>query len=162
MDDPLKQRSDITIVLVFFTALAIVGVVFGGFVVHDYAKARASAAWPAVEGVVLSRLEGDSARVRYAYSYQGRSYEARRVRVFTARFLKPAIKEFVPGETVRVYVNPKEPTFSVLQTGGAGLAFVLFSILAGACVFFGVGGVVWALSSTVPEEVAESLSATFQ
>ncbi len=149
MNEIVKSRSDVTIIILVFVALALVGIIAGGFVVQDYARARASHNWPAVDGVVLSRLQGDRATVRYAYSFEGRSYESRRVRVFSARFLKSAPRAYVPGESVRVYVDPEHPSFSVLRPGGAGLAFVVFCGLSGLCVFFGIGGVVWTFSDGV-------------
>ena len=154
MDQNVKNRSDITVVLVFFISLAIVGFLAGGFIVRDYAKARASAAWPTAEGVVLSKRANDRARVRYAYSVNGRSFESSRERVFTARFGRSTTEVYAPGQNVTVYFNPQMPNFSVLQPGGAGLAFVLLSLVSGACVFFGVGGVVWTLSETIAHEAS--------
>lgn len=159
MTAELKSKSDISIVLMFFAALGVLGVFSAGFVVHDYARARASASWPSVEGIVLSRLEGDHSRVRYVYSYDGRSYESTRERVFLARFLKPAPPNYLPGETLAVFVNPKNHAYAVLYPGGAGAAFVLFFILSGACVFFGVGGVVWTLSQGAGETFLAALDA---
>ena len=145
MQQSLHNRSEVTVVLMFFLALAIAGVAAAGFFVRDYANARASAAWPVVDGVVLSDLEGDTARLRYVYLIDGKTYESHRERVFSARFLKSAVRDYAPGETIEVYVNPENHSFAVLQPGGAGFAFILFSMLSGLCVFFGVGGVVWAL-----------------
>ena len=146
MPPELKTKSDISIVLIFFTALAIFGVAGGGFVVTDYARARSSLSWPAVEGIVLSRLDGETAPRRYVYSYDGRSYETTRRRNFMGLFLPAPHAELRPGQPVTVYVNPAEPDYAVLYPGGAGAAFVVLSLLAGCAVFFGVGGVVWALS----------------
>lgn len=157
MQEILKSRSEVTIVLVFFICLAILGVIAGGFFVQDYARARASAAWPIVDGVVLSNLEGDGARLRYVYLVDGKSYESSRERVFSARFLKSAARDYAPGETIEVYVNPKDHGFSVLQPGGAGAAFIFFSLLSGLCVFFGVGGVVWTLSQGATENLATAM-----
>lgn len=155
MEDPLKKRLDVTVVLILFFTLAIIGVAAAGFFVRDYSMARGSASWPTVNGVVLSRLEGAAARPRYVYSFDGKSYESNRVRVFTARFMKPSAHDLAPGDTVSVYVNPKKPSFSVLQPGGAGAAFVFFSLVSGLCVFLGVGGIVWTLSEGAAEEYAQ-------
>ncbi|NOX83957.1 MAG: DUF3592 domain-containing protein [Alphaproteobacteria bacterium] len=151
MDTTLKDRSDITVILVLFISLAIAGVLGGGFIVRDYAHARASVSWPQVDGVVLSQLGDGSKRLRYAYSIGGRTYESHRERFFTGRFSKSQALEYFPGETLTVYVDPQHHTFSVLKTGGAGAAFVLFSLFSGACIFFGVGGVVWTLSERAAE-----------
>jgi hypothetical protein len=148
MSAELKSKSDISIVLIFFTALAVFGIAGGGFFVHDYARARASVTWPRVDGVVLSQLDNERAHVRYVYSMDGRSYESTRERGFMARFTKNSSKDYRPGEAVVVYVNPEDHAYSVLYPGGAGAAFVFFSLLSGLAVFFGIGGVVWTLSRT--------------
>ena len=146
MPDELKNKSDVSIVLILFTALAVLGVAGGGFFVHDYARARARLNWPAVEGIVLSHLDGDSGRTRYVYSFDGRSFESTRERNFMARFMKTSNADLRPGESVTVYVNPDDHAYAVLYPGGASAAFVILSLLSGFSVFFGVGGVVWALS----------------
>ncbi|WP_425408342.1 DUF3592 domain-containing protein [Hyphococcus sp.] len=146
MSEELKSKSDISIVLFFFTALAVFGIAGGGFVVHDYARARASISWPAVEGVVLSQLEPQQSGLRYVYSIDGRSHESTRERVLLARFFHMSTPDYRPGESVTVYVNPANHSYAVLQPGGAGAAFVFFSVLSGVAVFFGLGGVVWTLS----------------
>lgn len=152
MSDELKSKSDVSIVLFFFTALAVLGVASGGFFAHDYARARASASWPAAEGIVLSQIDTTHARVRYVYSMDGRSFESTRERVFLSRFLRAPAQEYRPGESVVVFVNPEDHAYSVLHPGGAGAAFVFLSLISGLAVFFGVGGVVWALSRTARAE----------
>lgn len=154
MAPELKTKSDISIVLIVFTALAVLGVACGGFVVRDYARARASLAWPAVDGIVLSQLEGEAGRVRYVYSFDGRSHEATRTRNFMGWFMKVEAGEYRPGESVVVYVDPDEHAYSVLYPGGSSAAFVILSLLSGASIFFGVGGVVWALSRTREEALS--------
>lgn len=153
MTDIVKSRSDVTFVLLFFAGLALIGVVAGGYFVRDYARARVSSDWPIANGVVLSQLAGDNARVRYAYSFAGRSYQSTRERVFSARFVSLSARDYAPGEAVDVYVNPENPAFSVLQPGGAGIAFVLFSALSGLCIFIGVGGLVWTFSDGVDGDI---------
>ncbi|MEO1240607.1 MAG: DUF3592 domain-containing protein [Pseudomonadota bacterium] len=148
----LKTKSDFSIILIFFGALAVVGVFAGGAIVQDYARARASASWPTVDGIVLSQLESASNRVRYVYSMNGRSHESTRERVFLARFSTMANVDYLPGENVMVFVNPQDHSYSVLYPGGAGVAFVIFSILSGACIFFGIGGIVWTLSQSAGQQ----------
>ncbi len=152
MSAELKSKSDISIVLFFFTALAVFGFAGGGFFVHDYARARASQSWPAAEGIVLSRLQGEPSRVRYVYSVAGRSYESTRERVFLARLLNGPAGQYRPGQSLTVYVNPEEPAYAVIEPGGAGAAFILCSVLSGLAVFFGVGGVFWALTRSAGAE----------
>ncbi len=154
MPPELKTKSDVSIVLIFFTALAVLGVAGGGFVVRDYARARASLAWPTVEGIVLSQLDGETARLRYVYSFDGRSHESTRTRNFLAWFQKTESIKHYPGETVIVYVNPAEPAYSVIYPGGSSVAFVALSLMAGGAIFFGVGGVVWTVSRANAQEFA--------
>lgn len=149
MTSVVKSRSEVTFVLLFFVALAVIGIVGGGFFVRDFARARSSAGWPTAEGVVLSQLDKNSEQVRYAYSFAGRSYQSTRDRVFSARLLKSSSLDYSPGESIAVYVDPGDPSFSVLQPGGAGPAFVIFAVLSGICIFFGVGGVIWTFSEGV-------------
>ncbi len=149
MTTVVKSRSEVTFVLLFFAALAIIGILAGSFFVRDFARARASAAWPTADGVVLSQRAESSTQLRYAYSFDGRSYQSNRDRVFIARILKPALQDYVPGQTVAVFVDPKDPSYSVLQPGGAGLAFVFLTVMSGVCIFFGVGGVIWTFSEGV-------------
>ncbi len=155
MSTIVKSRSEVTFVLLFFVVLAIVGIACGGFFVRDFARARASAGWPTADGVVLSQLNQNSDKVRYAYSFAGRSYQSTRARMFSARLLKQSERDYVPGDTIAVYVDPSDPAFSVLQPGGAAPAFVVFALLSGICIFFGVGGVIWTFSEGVE---AQSLS----
>lgn len=139
-----------TIVLLIFIALAAFGIAGAGFVVHDYALARASSGWPVHEGIVLSRRPGAS-DLRYVYSVEGRSYESSRWRFFSARFLAGQRPRFGPGEIVEVHVNPKDHSQSVLQPGGAGAFFAIASIFFGACIFFGLGGIVRVLTLSSPQ-----------
>ncbi|WDI30598.1 DUF3592 domain-containing protein [Hyphococcus flavus] len=154
MSAELKSKSDISIVLFLFTALAVFGVAGGGYFVHDYARARASVSWPAVDGIVLSQLDDEHAKVRYVYSIGGRSYEATRERMFLSRLFSEKERDYRPGEKVTVYVNPQDHGFAVLRPGGAGVAFILCSILSGLAVFFGFGGVFWALSRSSDSDFA--------
>lgn len=142
----LKRKSDVSIILIVFTALAILGVAGGGFLVQDYARARASVTWPAVDGIVLSHLDGRARAVRYVYSIDGRSYESTRERGFLAYFMPIDRLDPRPGETVPVYVSPENHEYAVLYPGGSDIAFIMLSILSGAAIFFGVGGVIWILS----------------
>lgn len=149
MTNTEKSRSAITYVLLLFVLLAVSGVVGGGFFVKDYARARASLSWPSTQGVVLSDLKGNSKKVRYVYAFEGRSYQSTRERVFSAQFMKVAERVYTPGDAVTVYVNPADPSFSVLQPGGASIAFVVSCILSGVLIFIGVGGTIWTFSDGV-------------
>lgn len=147
MEDSLKNRSDVSVVLIFFIALTVFGVIAAGYAVNDYSRARASAAWPVYEGVVLSRRSRGDDEMRYVYSVDGRSYEGKRIRFFSGFLSRDddALRAG-PGERVRVYVDPEKHDFAVLAPGGAGVVFVVASIFAGACIFLGVGGIVRTLT----------------
>lgn len=141
MDEGLYERARISVILVFFTALAIFGAAAVGAAVNDYARARASLSWPVAEGVVLEARK--SAPVRYIYSVDGMPYEATRIGFFTGRLRRPDVQEpLTPGARVDVYVSPREPSFSVLRPGGAGWLFALVFLAGGLGVFIGIGGIV--------------------
>ncbi len=144
----LKEKSRISVVLFFFTTLAIVGVIGVGFIVSDYAKARGSFSWMVVEGVVLSERKGDG--LRYVYSVNGHTYEGTRQRLFTARMpFRKEQTDHAPGDKIDVFVSPKDPSYSILEQGGSGIVFACFFLFSGACVFVGVGGIVRTLETTV-------------
>ncbi len=150
MEDTLKNRSDVSVVLLFFIALTIFGVLGAAFIVKDYARARASTAWPVYEGIVLSRRESGQA-LRYVYSVDGHTYEARRRRFMTALLSQPENEITGPGETVSVYVDPMDHDVAVLHPGGSGGFFAVVSLFFGAAVFFGVGGIVRTLTLAAVE-----------
>ena len=122
MEETLKNRSDVSVVLLFFIGLTIFGVLGAAFIVKDYASARASTAWPVYEGIVLSQREG-AETLRYVYSVDGHTYEGNRRRFVTAFFTAGESEAAGAGETVRVYVDPKKHDVAVLQPGGAGGLF---------------------------------------
>jgi len=162
MNADIKHKSEVSVVLAFFAALALIGIAGAGFIVDDYAKARASTAWSIVEGVVLSNRPGEGPGPRYVYSVGGRSYEAVRRRFFVARFSGSPLQVLQPGEAIPVYVSPKDASVSVLQPGGAGAVFVLFSIISGLCVFTGVGGIIRTLIETARESASTDDRVEFQ
>ncbi len=162
MHETLKSRSDVTVVLIFFVCLALAGILAGSFFVRDYARARASISWLAVDGVVLSRLDHEPTQLRYAYSVDGRTYESSRERVFNAQFLQSESRNYLPGEIITIFVDPQNHSFSVVETGGASVAFVFFSLVSGICIFFGVGGIVWTLSEGAAEEIRMAADGAYQ
>ena len=143
MDNVAQTRSDFSVIFLFFAILAVIGVVGAGFIVNDYGRARASAAWPVHEGIILSSSANE--HLRYVYSVGGKSYEGRRIRFFSSAPFQKTDKPG-PGEVVRVYVDPKDASFSVLEPGGAGGFFAVSSIFLGLFVFLGVGGIVRTLT----------------
>lgn len=152
MHEEEKKRADIAIVLIFFMSLALAGLVGAGFVINDYAQARASSSWPVREGIVLNSDYGRG--LRYVYSVEGKSYESERAQFFTA-FWQPEEHTYEPGDVVEVYYNPSVPETSVLRAGGAGLFFATLSVIFGSFVFLGIGGVVRTLLANAPMAVNE-------
>lgn len=151
MPEEIKTKSDVSIVLFLFMALAVIGLVGGAFVVHDYARARASVSWPTVEGIVLSQIDDKHAPIRYVYSFDGMSYESTRERWLMTRMPKGGAVDYKPGEAVVVYVHPQEHSYSVLYAGGASYLFVLLSVISALSMFFGIGGILWTLTNTDDE-----------
>lgn len=145
MNEITKTQTDISLVLVMFIVMALIGVVAGGFVVRDYSRARASAAWPIYEGIVLSHRQNETG-LRYVYSVGGRTYEGDRARFFSGILEDKQSIDAGPGETVDVFVNPEDPEGAVLQPGGSGGFFLVLSAFCGALIFFGIGGVVRTLA----------------
>ncbi|WP_411818725.1 DUF3592 domain-containing protein [Hyphococcus sp. DH-69] len=151
MPTEIKRKSDVSIVLFLFIALAVIGLIGGAYFVHDFARARASMSWPTVEGIVLSKLDDERADIRYVYSYDGMSYESTRERWLLTKMPKGGAVDYNPGESVTVYVHPQEHSYAVLYPGGAGLLFVVCSVLSGLSIFFGIGGILWTLTNTEDE-----------
>lgn len=140
MPDEARQKAELTVVLSFFTLLALSGLVLIGVIVNDFACARASHHWPSVDGVVLSESGGGA--VRYAYIHKGESYEAERVAFFTGGFSKDLSRTYRPGQSVRVYVDPEKPSAAVIAPGGSSLVFLASALLCGLLVFIGAGGLI--------------------
>ena len=150
MEDALKTRSDVSVVLLFFIGLTIIGILGAAFIVKDYARARASTTWPVYDGIVLSPRDGGGA-LRYVYSVEGRTYEGNRRRFFSAVLSSQDYKSVGPGETISVFVDPADHDTAVVQPGGAGAFFAVMSFLFGAGVFFGVGGIIRTLTIAAAE-----------
>lgn len=158
MEDTLKNRSDVSVVLLFFIALTIFGVLGAAFIVKDYSRARASTAWPVYDAIMLSPRESRQA-LRYVYSVDGQTHEASRRRFTTALLLSTKNELAGPGATVSVYVDPNDHDVAVLHPGGSGGFFAIVSLFFGASVFFGVGGIVRTLTLAAVENT-DAQSAT--
>jgi hypothetical protein len=116
-------------------------------------RARATAHWPRVGGRILTRSvhpgsmqRGDQAPdIRYEYEVNGQRYESAQLDV-TGRFggtpgrVAQALMRYEPGQKVRVYYDPEDPSRAVLETSvdaslyfriafGVVIAFLGFSFL---------------------------------
>ena len=151
MTSNLKSRSDVTAILMLFAVMAVIGIGASGFVVSDFARSRASLAWPVSEGVVLSRREDGRGRLRYAYHYDGETFQSGRKRTFAGYFIDAQMPTLRPGDYVQVHVNPRRPEYAVLHPGGSNIAFVVAMFIGTVCSFLGIGGVVWTLTGGARE-----------
>jgi hypothetical protein len=142
MVEKSERAADFGVALGAFALMAALGAFIGAVAVKDFARARASLAWPPVVGVVLSKSAADIADVRYAYVAGGRGHEATRVRFLTGLVFAAPTRDLRPGEEVTVFVDPGDPAFSVLRPGGSGLVFAGAAFGAAAFVFFGVAGII--------------------
>lgn len=135
---PAGNRAPAPLRWIFFLALV---ALICGLVVHaawfwfvEQERARASASWPAVDGVFERRsVPGalDSRRhAAYTYAVDGKTYKG-----FREGFAYKDGPLFDPGAAIKVYVDPGDPSSSVLYPGesdkfwpvgtGAGLSALL-------------------------------------
>ncbi|MEQ1930052.1 MAG: DUF3592 domain-containing protein [Parvularculaceae bacterium] len=149
-----KTTSEGLVALTLFVVVGALGLSIGGAAVKDFARARDSRSWPAIEGVVLSKNSTDSNDIRYAYVAGGHGHESRRVRFLTGLLREAPTDHLRPGESVTVYVDPGAPDVAVLKQGGSGGVFGAAAALAGALVFLGLGGVVRTLMNMTRRPVA--------
>lgn len=151
---PIEDRYARIGAIVIFWLLAVGGIGFGVFVTKDYALARASVGWEAVDGVILDGTERGRPGVRYAYFHDGKSRQATRVHFWCLPF-NAAEARFVTGESVDVFVHPRNSDFAVLRRARSGKVFALGVAVAAFCVFFGLGGLV-RISASDPRELLKA------
>lgn len=125
---------------ILFGVVAAAGVVAAYAAVEDFARARASLHWPAVEGVVLSREQGDKS-VRYAWFDGSESHTGERVRFWT-RMLQPSGATYEPGSKIKVRVSPDDGALAVLEPGGSAVVFTVVLGFGAFLVFIGLAGIV--------------------
>lgn len=123
--------------LALFGAIVFTGMIACYAAVSDYAQARASRDWPAVDGHVLSG--GDA--VRYAWFADERSHTGERVRYWTNSF-NPSGVAYRPGAKTKVFVSPDDGAVAVLEPGGSPIVFALVLGFGGFLVFIGLAGVI--------------------
>lgn len=152
MPEEVLRKAELTVVLMFFVALAAAGIILIVVTVQDFARARASFSWPAVEAVILSASEGESQAPRYAYVVDGERHTSRRIGFFRLPFAGRVYDDVAPGMAVTVYVDPEKPSVAVLKPGGSSLIFLLMSLIAAVLVFVGVGGSIRTLMNADDED----------
>jgi hypothetical protein len=134
-----KVRAEICARTAAFLLLALAGTILGAATVRDFARARASLEWPAVDGVVLSSPE--NGELRYAYVAAGKTHQSSRARFATA-ILSSSAAPKPAGAPIKVRVDPKRPSLSVLEPGGSAAVFAAAATGAGLLVFVGLGGMI--------------------
>lgn len=154
MPEEVQRKAELTIVLLFFVALAGAGIVLIIMTVQDFARARSSFTWPEASAVVLSDPEHNSARPRYVYVVGGETYESRRIGFFRLPIPGGKHAQLAPGDNVTIYVDPDNPSIAVLQPGGSSLVFLLMSLAAAVLVFFGAGGAIRTLMNSGEDDWA--------
>jgi hypothetical protein len=123
-----------------FGAVAAAGVVAAYAAVEDYARARASLNWTAVEGVILSN-EAQEQAVRYAWFDGEASHTGERVRFWTGA-LSASGEVYEPGKSVEVRVSPEDGALAVLEPGGSPVIFAVVLGFGAFLVFIGLAGII--------------------
>ncbi len=159
------RRSQHRAGVLFGSLFFLVGLLVMGIAVEELHLSFAARSWPVARGVVTeSRVEevrdGDGITyrpvIRYTYTYRGKTYTSRRIWVGTrlsgsAHWARRVVRRWPEGETVRVFVRPTDPSFSVLETGFVPTAG--FLLLLGL-VFASVGGFFVGLAVGLPRRFA--------
>lgn len=145
--------------MTLFLALILIGfpamLVIQSFVKIE--KNETAEKWPTTQGEILeSRLQGRKsskrssatryiAKVRYKYRWEGRSYEGREVSSGDLLLSKSYAGELLEdelsvGKIVTVYVNPEDPSDSLLMVKNRLLSRQAIWNLLGGCCFLSLVG----------------------
>lgn len=142
---------------ILFGAVASAGVFAAYAAVEDFARARASLEWPAIEGVVLSNKRGDG--VRYAWFDGRESHIGERVSFWTGA-LSASGELYEPGQRIEVRVSPEEGGLAALEPGGSSVLFALVLGFGAFLVFIGLAGIIrlaMLIDGLAPDLVARDL-----
>lgn len=139
MDDREDFRGALG-AFILFGIVAAAGVFTAYAAVEDYARARASRNWPAVEGVILSRSD-DEKTIRYAWFDGVEGHTGERVRFWT-RALHPSGAAYEPGKAVKVRYAPEDGSLAVIEPGGSSTVFAAALGVGALLVFIGLAGIV--------------------
>ena len=159
---PEKSSSTGKVPLLIFFALALVGspVAYWGYTI--VLKARASASWPSVKGVITSsrvatrRSRHKDSRgytrtrttyfpsISYKYTVGGKNFSGTK-RAFgessssNRAWAAGVVSHYYPGSEVEVYYNPDDPADAVLEPGVTMSSYAVL-IIGGLFVAIGVLG----------------------
>jgi hypothetical protein len=119
-------------------------------------RGHLSASWPVTVGRVHeSHIAAALARfpyiytpdVRYEYVVDGKRYEGATVS-YTACYTSPsaldASQGFVPGHSVRIHYDPRDPSRSVLCPG-VTVGSAVWMVFAALCLLFSLRFLAWAV-----------------
>jgi hypothetical protein len=137
---PAGNRAPAPLRWIFFlTLLGLIAALFAHaawFWFVEQERARASASWPAVDGVFERRSVPDALdsrrRAAYRYVVDGKTYQG-----FREGFAYKDGPLFDPGAAVKVYYDPADPSESVLYPGESDKRWPL-GVAAGLSVFLGL------------------------
>jgi len=115
----------------------------------QYLRARKSAQWPAVRGIIrvsllkvgyLKSMKGYYGDVQYDYQVDGRTYRGtrlsfNRVHLAVEDAWQREIDQYPVGKTVAVYYDPQHPNIAVLEPGLLGEMKSLFRMVLGLIAF---------------------------
>jgi hypothetical protein len=183
--------------LLFFLLFLIIGVGLLGGALYNWRAARRTAKWPTVTGRVLDcTLEEDSSgdgtnylvKLTYAYTVDGRQFEARELSVDYGGSGRRHCHELIltklrSARTVQVHYDPARPEHAVLSTVVTRITVVLFLFgaiwtmmtlgmaalaLGGGALLFGTMSVIFTLgffaivflTATPDKRLLESLKVT--
>ncbi len=158
---------------VFFGVFMLVGIGLFFLGIQAWKNAEASRSWPSVQGKVISsevttRHSHSSgshggtsttygAEIIYQYSYQGQEYRSNKGGMMRSSsseysFADRTVRRYPPGTPVKVFVDPKKPSESLL-TPGAGWgepAMIVMGLIFGLIGGIGVVGMLMKPSSLAP------------
>ena len=114
----------------FLSIFVLVGVWMMHIGAKDVMRSLQARSWPVVQGTVLSsrvvsRTDEDGTvyapEVVYAYRYRGLSYRGSRIwmrKVWSSSsWAGSIVQRYPPGSSVRVYVQPQNPAYALLEPG---------------------------------------------
>lgn len=128
-----------------YLGFAIAGGGFLAWCLRLFRRARASRAWPATEGRILSSQAqnfgrgGAATLVYYAYSVDGRTFTGKRLRFAPPMSLsydaaQAELVNYRPGSSIQVHYNPVAPDDSVVEPGVAPSLWYYIAGSVGFCL----------------------------
>lgn len=162
---PRRLARDARTAWVIMMLYGVLTLVIGG---NDVAAALRVAAWPAVEGTIVStavqpetvvdrrgQLTRYVAVVNFDYTVNGEVRRGNRAHVWSAldTFENPllaeqAVRDYAPGQTVTVYYDPDQPSQAALSTE-AGLSRGVIVVALGGLLLVG-GAIGWIVNRMRP------------